>query len=237
MAIKLGNTNIGSIYLGSTKISEAYMGSTKIFPAGVTPTPTLIYSNLTEDKSSDGTVVYNVSLGNYRYNLVQISERISSTNGACDLWLEFNNVSGTWPAHSANVWRFRSHNIWRYSHPIRCCQLKTDSNPADWCTDLQTDAKTRSPQDNETCYYYKNSSSSTVPKSTTYVVHSLLIDNTLGTARHYIDGAYTCYGNLVTNGVFNSVAKVRETGMYYYYKNIYIYGSDDDSGLLNIIRS
>lgn len=200
--------------------------------------PVLIYSDLRENTaSSNGTVVHNVQIGNYKYHLVQISEKISSTSGACDLWLQFNNMSGIWPspAHNQYMWRFRSHNSWKYSHPIRCCQLNTQTNPGDWCTDLQADAKTRSPQDNETCYYYKASSSSTVPKSTTYVTHSLLVDNTSGTAKHYIDGAYTCYGNLVTNGVFNSVAKVCETRMYYIYKDIYIYGSEDEQDLLDII--
>ena len=31
MSIKLGSTNIGSIYLGSTKIAEAYIGSVKVY--------------------------------------------------------------------------------------------------------------------------------------------------------------------------------------------------------------
>ena len=234
MSLSIGNNTIGSVYLGSTKISEAYLGSTKVFPSAPAG-PVLIYSDTTENTSTDGTAVYNVSLGNYRYNLLQVKEKITDTAGACDLWIEFNNISGTWPSHSQYVWRFRSHNRWRYSHPIRCCQLNTDTNPADWCTDLQSDAKTRSPQDNETCYYYKSSLSSTVPKSTTYAVQSLLIDNTLGTAKHYIDGAYTCYGNLVTNGIFRSIAKVRETSMYYIYKDLYIYGSDDEQDLLDII--
>lgn len=32
MSIKIGNTNISSVYLGSTQISEVYIGATKVFP-------------------------------------------------------------------------------------------------------------------------------------------------------------------------------------------------------------
>lgn len=192
---------------------------------------TLIYSNTNTDTQANATITYNVSLGNYPYILFQISQRISSTSGACDMWIEFNGKTGTWPAHAADIWRFRSHNNWRNYQPIRCCQLYTNTNPADWCDNLQSNVTRRSPQDSETCYYYNQSS----PNSTTYAVHSLLINNSTGIAKHYIDGNYTCNGNLVTGGTFTAIAKVRETGMYYYYKDIYIYGSSSESELERII--
>lgn len=194
--------------------------------------PTLIYSNNTEDTATDGTNTYNINLGNYPFTLFQISQKIpDSSFGACDMWIEFNGVTGTWPAHSENVWRFRSHFSWREYQPIRCCQLYTNANPADWCNDLQTNVTRRSPQDNETIYYYNQSS----PSSTTYAVHSLLINNSTGIAKHYINGNYTCSGNLVTGGVFTAIAKVRETGYIYYYKDVYVYGSFNESDLINII--
>lgn len=194
--------------------------------------PTLIYSNNTEDTTTSSvTNTYNVNLGNYPFTLFQITQKISRDRGACDMWIEFNGISGTWPAHSANVWRFRSHNNWGSYQPIRCCQLYTDTNPADWCNDLQSNVTIISPQDNETCYYYNQSS----PNSTTYAVHSLLINNSTGIAKHYIDGNYTCSGNLVTGGVFTAIAKVKEILMSYYYKDIYIYGSSNESDLINII--
>lgn len=192
---------------------------------------TLIYSNTNTDTQANATITYNVSLGNYPYILFQISQRISSTSGACDMWIEFNGKTGTWPAHAADIWRFRSHNNWRNYQPIRCCQLYTNTNPADWCDNIQSNVTRRSPQDSETCYYYNQSS----PNSTTYAVHSLLINNSTGIAKHYIDGNYTCNGNLVTGGTFTAIAKVRETGMYYYYKDIYIYGSSSESELERII--
>lgn len=34
MALKLGNSTVGSLYLGSDKVSEAYLGSTKVYNAG-----------------------------------------------------------------------------------------------------------------------------------------------------------------------------------------------------------
>lgn len=192
---------------------------------------TLIYSNTNQDTQANATITYNVSLGNYPYTLFQISQRISTTSGACDMWIEFNGKTGTWPAHAADIWRFRSHNNWRNYQPIRCCELYTNTNPADWCSNLQSNCTRRSPQDNETCYYYNQSS----PSSTTYAVHSLLINNSTGIAKHYIDGNYTCNGNLVTGGVFTAIAKVRELSMYYYYKDIYIYGSSNESDLERII--
>lgn len=191
----------------------------------------LIYSNTNQDTQANATITYNISLGNYPYILFQISQRISSTSGACDMWIEFNGKTGTWPAHAADIWRFRSHNNWRNYQPIRCCQLYTNANPADWCDNLQANCTRRSPQDGETCYYYNQSS----PNSTTYAVHSLLINNSTGIAKHYINGNYTCNGNLVTGGTFTAIAKVRETGMYYYYKDIYIYGSSNESELERII--
>ena len=192
---------------------------------------TLIYSNTSQDTQANATITYNINLGNYPYTLFQISQRISSTSGACDMWLEFNGKTGTWPAHSADIWRFRSHNNWRNYQPIRCCELYTHTNPADWCDNLQANCTRRSPQDSETCYYYNQSS----PNSTTYAVHSLLINNSTGIAKHYIDGNYTCNGNLVTGGTFTAIAKVRELSMYYYYKDIYIYGSSNESELERII--
>lgn len=191
----------------------------------------LIYSDLNENLDANTTVTYNVNLGNYPYLLFQISQRISSTSGACNMWIEFNGKTGTWPAHAADIWRFRSHNNWRNYQPIRCCELYTHTNPADWCDNLQTNCTRRSPQDSETCYYYNQSS----PNSTTYAVHSLLINNTTGIAKHYINGNYTCNGNLVTGGTFTAIAKVRETGMYYYYKDVYIYGATNESDLEHII--
>jgi len=194
--------------------------------------PTLIYSNNTEDTAtSNVTNTYNVNLGNYPFTLFQISHKINRDSGACDMWIEFNGISGTWPAHSAKVWRFRSHNNWREYQPIRCCQLYTDTNPADWCDNLQSNVTRRSPQDSETVYYYNQST----PNSTTYAIHSLLINNSTGIAKHYIDGNYTCSGNLVTGGVFTAIAKVKEILMSYYYKDIYIYGSSNESDLINII--
>lgn len=195
------------------------------------PEYVLIYSSSTEDTNANITNTYNVSLGNWQYILFKISQRISSTSGACDMWLEFNGKTGSWPAHSADIWRFRSHNIWRYYQPVRCCELYTNTNPADWCDNLQSNVTRRSPQDNETCYYYNQSS----PSSITYAVHSLLINNSTGIAKHYIDGNYTCNGNLVTGGTFTAISKVMETRMYYYYKDIYIYGSNDESLLTPLI--
>lgn len=196
----------------------------------------LLYSDTTENTSSSSVAyTYNVSLGNYQYTLFQIDEKLSSTSGACDMWIEFNGKTGIWASHASDVWRFRSHNRYRYSHPIRCCVLNTATNPADWCNNLQSDAKTYTPLDSETCYYYKTSSTSTNPNSTTYVTHSLLIDNSTGIAKHYINGNYTCNGNLVTGNKFTGLAKVRETGMYYYYKNVYIYGSSNITDLERII--
>ena len=61
MAIKLGNTNIGSIYFGSTKISEAYLGSTKIFSSAV-PYPYL----LIEFDNASYTPSTNLLHANYR---------------------------------------------------------------------------------------------------------------------------------------------------------------------------
>ena len=195
--------------------------------------PTLIYSNNTEDTATTSSVTntYNVNLGNYPFTLFQITLKINKAGGACDMWIEFNGKTGTWPAHSANIWRFRSHRLWESYQPIRCCQLYTDTNPADWCNDLQSNVTIRSPQDNETCYYYNQSS----PSSTTYAVHSLLINNSTGIAKHYIDGNYTCSGNLVTGGVFTAIAKVKESVKSYYYKDVYVYGSSNESDLINII--
>lgn len=217
----------------------SYQGHSLTYPgltgyAGYTEQPgtKLIYSNMAEDTSSSNiTNTYNVNLGNWAYTLFQITQRISLTIGACDMWLEFNGVTGTWPAHSPNVWRFRSHNSWRRRQPIRCCALYTNPDPVDWCDNLQSNATRLSPQDGETIYYYNPSS----PNSTTYAVHSLLINNSTGIAKHYIDGNYTCNGNLVTGGVFTAISKVCETTMYYYYKDIYIYGSSNESDLVNII--
>jgi len=196
--------------------------------------PTLIYSNNTEDTAIDGTNTYNINLGNYPFTLFQITQKIDQHDqvvGACDMWLEFNGKTGTWPAHSANVWRFRSHFSWGEYQSIRCCQLYTDTNPADWCNDLQSNVTIRSPQDNETCYYYNQSS----PSPTTYAVHSLLINNSTGIAKHYIDDNYTCSGNLVTGDAFTAIAKVRERNYSYCYKDIYIYGASNESDLINII--
>ena len=204
---------------------NGYVGYEKSLPT------TLLYSNAAENLQKNDTITYNVSLGNYPYILFQISQRISSTSGACDMWLEFNGKTGEWPAHSANIWRFRSHNSWRRYQPIRCCELYTHANPADWCNNLQSNCTRRSPQDSETCYYYNKSS----PNSTTYAVHSLLINISTGIAKHYINGNYTCNGNLVTGGVFTAISKVCETGMYYHYKDIYIYGSSNESELESII--
>jgi len=195
------------------------------------PEYVLIYSSSTEDTNANITNTYNVSLGSWQYILFKISQRISSTSGACDMWLEFNGKTDSWPAHSADIWRFRSHNRWRYYQPVRCCELYTNTNPADWCDNLQSNVTRRSPQDSETCYYYNKST----PSSTTYAVHSLLINNSTGIAKHYIDGNYTCNGNLVTGGTFTAISKVCETGMYYYYKDIYIYGSNDESLLTPLI--
>lgn len=196
----------------------------------ITPT-VLLYSNTTEDRNTDITNTYNVNLGNYPFTLFQITQKIpDSSFGACDMWIEFNGVTGSWPAHSENVWRFRSHFSWADYQPIRCCQLYTDTNPADWCDDLQSNV-TRKAADNETVYYYNQSS----PNSTTYAVHSLLINNSTGIAKHYIDGNYTCSGNLVTGGVFTAIAKVTEVSYIYYYKDLYVYGGSNESDLLSII--
>ncbi len=202
-----------------------------IYNGEIINSPVLIYSNNTEDTNANITNTYNVNLGNYPFTLFQISQKIGSTNGACDMWLEFNGKTGTWPAHSADIWRFRSHNRWRAYQPIRCCELYTNTNPIDWCNNTQSNVTRRGNQDSETCYYYNQSS----PSSTTYAVHSLLINNTTGVAKHYIDGNYTCDGNLVTGGTFTAIAKVQETGMIYYYKDVYIYGGSNETDLLNII--
>ncbi len=197
------------------------------------PATTLIYSNNTEDTATDVTNTYNINLGNYPFTLFQISQRTNQNlrGGQGDMWLEFNGISGSWPAHSANVWKFRTVTGCRMFQPVRCCQLYIDTNPADWCNDLQSNVDTRSPQDNETLYHYNQSS----PSSTTYAVHSLLINNSTGIAKHYINGNYTCSGNLVTGGVFTAIAKVMEARIAYYYKDIYIYGSSNESDLINII--
>lgn len=194
----------------------------------------LIYSDTSENMASGSVAyTYDIDISGFRYNLFQISERIYTRSGACDLWLQFNGVTGTWAPHSANAWRFRSHNNWRNYHPIRCCQLKTDPNPVDWCNDFTSAVGTMSPQDNETCYY----SLYTTPRSDSYLKHSFIIDNTAGTAKHYAGTNYDCTGNLVTGGMFTGIAKVQETGMYYIYKDIYIYGSNDESELTAIIQN
>lgn len=195
----------------------------------------LIFSDTSEDTQVGGNITntYNVNLGTYSYILFKITQKIDSKYGACDMWIEFNGKTGTWPAHAADIWRFRSHNIWRNYQPIRCCQLYTDTDPVDWCNNLQSNVTRRSPQDGETCYYYNQST----PNSTTYAVHSLLINNSTGIAKHYIDGNYTCNGNLITGGVFTAIAKSRETGMNYFYKDIYIYGSESEADLLQYINN
>jgi hypothetical protein len=194
----------------------------------------LIFSDTSEDTQTGSiTNTYNVSLGTYSYILFKITQKIDSASGACDMWIEFNGKTGTWPAHSADIWRFRSHNNWRNYQPIRCCRLYTNTDPVDWCDNLQSNVTRRSPQDGETCYYYNQST----PNSRTYAVHSLLINNNTGIAKHYIDGNYTCNGNLVTGGVFTAISKDRETGMNYFYKDIYIYGSESEADLLQYINN
>lgn len=195
--------------------------------------PVLIYSNNTENTATGADVSYNINLGNSNYTLFQITQKTvePSSFGACDMWIEFDDMSGSWPAHSEKIWRFRSHYNWSKYQPIRCCQLYTNENPADWCDNLQTNCTRRSPQDNETCYYYNQSS----PSATTYAVHSLLINNSTGIAKHFVDGNYTCNGNLVTNGKFNAISKVSEINYYYSFKDIYIYGCDNEEDLLSII--
>ena len=37
MSLKIGSTNIGSLYLGSTKISQAYLGNVKVYESSVAP--------------------------------------------------------------------------------------------------------------------------------------------------------------------------------------------------------
>ena len=79
---------------------------------------------------------------------------------------------------------------------------------------------------NETVYYYNQSS----PNATTYAVHSLLINNSTGIAKHYINGNYTCSGNLIIGSIFTIIDKYTQS-----YKDIYIYGSSNESDLINII--
>jgi hypothetical protein len=55
----------------------------------------------------------------------------------------------------------------------------------------------------------------------------------VGIASHYINGTFTCKGNLVTGGTLKAIAKVKETGMYYIYKNLYVYGSDNYVSILS----
>ena len=44
MSLKIGSTNIGSLYLGSTKIAQAYLGSTKVYASAVAPVlPYLVF--------------------------------------------------------------------------------------------------------------------------------------------------------------------------------------------------
>ena len=44
MSLKIGSTNIGSLYLGSTKIAQAYLGSTKVYESVVAPVmPYLVF--------------------------------------------------------------------------------------------------------------------------------------------------------------------------------------------------
>lgn len=215
----------------NNKIVE-FNGKLLVKPS-VQPGPVLIYSNNTENTDANANISYNIDLGNFNYTLFQITQKTveSSSIGACDMWLEFDDISGSWPAHSEKVWRFRSHYIWDDYQPIRCCQLYTDANPADWCNNLQANVTRISPQDGETCYYYNQYN----PLATTYTVHSLLINNSTGIAKHFVAGNYTCNGNLVTNGKFNAISKVREVNYYYSFKDIYIYGCNNEDDLLSII--
>lgn len=44
MSLKIGSTNVGSLYLGSTKIGQAYLGSTKVYESSVAPVlPYLVF--------------------------------------------------------------------------------------------------------------------------------------------------------------------------------------------------
>ena len=56
MSLKIGSTNIGSLYLGSTKIAQAYLGSTKVYASAVQlPAYTLRYKFY--DSSFDPTTI------------------------------------------------------------------------------------------------------------------------------------------------------------------------------------
>lgn len=98
MSLKLGNTNIGSLYLGSTKITEAYLGSVKIFNSG---SPALAPKTMRFDFSVD------------HFDPVTYFDPVNSPNTNTNARAAFANAANaglTWTHVSGDIYDFTYNN-------------------------------------------------------------------------------------------------------------------------------
>lgn len=195
---------------------------------------TLIYSNTTAYETASGEgIEYNVNFSAYTYALLQIAIKKGGTPTANDMniALEFDYADWNNPNDMNCVWKFQLDSNTGIRQPVRLV-----SGPSAQ-TQITTFTKDPSGYVNSRSYsggqltlwfsYEVNSD---------YAVHSLLINTSTNIATHYLNGEITGTGNLVTAGKFNYLAKYAGGSAYLCHKDLYVYGSNSEQDLINIIQ-
>lgn len=196
---------------------------------------TLIYSDTTAYETASGNgIQYNVDFSDYTYTLLQIAIKTGGQGIGNDMniALEFNNADWDDPNDMNCVWKFQLDSNTRSYQPIRIV-----SGPS-----AQTQGVTTFTKDPMASVTSRNISGNqlTIWRSYTgssdYSVHSLLINTSTNIATHYLNGSISGTGNLVTAGKFNYLAKYFGGSMYLCHKDLYVYGSNTEQDLINIIQ-
>ena len=203
-----------------------------------TPEPsqaTLIYSDTTAYETASGNgIQYAVDFSDYTYALLQIAIKKGGNapmGNDMNIALEFASASWDSPGDMDCIWKFQLDSNTGSKQPVRLVSGSSAQTQATTFTkDHSSSVLYRNYSGNQFILWYDSTNNSN------YAVHSLLINTSTNTATHYLNGTITGSGNLVTNGKFNYLAKAYSGSLYLCHKDLYVYGSNAEQDLIDIIQ-